>query len=131
MDFNVLVAHTCSSLTPDTKSSPGLRMNSLPKWLHAWNQFLLANPVYHPDVVPALLIYQARICQYAEHHDFNSLVYYDAEVRTRIADNPDMHWDDQFPDEFNSFLGGRNMEQLLQPYVLFVTSQAILLHLAL
>ena len=50
---------------------------------------------------------QARIkCQYAEHHDFNTVVYYDAAVRTRIANNPDMHWDDQFPDDFNSFLGG-------------------------
>ena len=94
-------------MTPSTKSNPGLRTNSLPKWFHAWNQFLLANAVYHPEVVPTLLIYQARISQYAEHHDFNSVVYYDAAVRTRIANNTDMHWDDQFPDEFKSFLGGK------------------------
>ena len=131
VDFNVSVAHTGSSLTPTTKSSPGLRITSLPKWFHAWNQFLLENTVYHPDVVPALSIYQARICQYAEHHGFNSMVYYDAAVCTRIANNPDMHWDDQFPDKFNSFLGGRNMEELLQPHVLFVTSQTILQRLAL
>ena len=81
VDFNVLVAHAGSSLTPNTKSNPGLRMSNLPKWFQAWNQFLLANAVYHLDIVPALLIYQARICQYAEHHDFNSVVYYDAAVR--------------------------------------------------
>ena len=61
--------------------------------------------MYHVDLVPALLIYQARIFQYAEHHDFNSVVYYDAAIRTRMANNPVMHWDDQFPDKFNSFLG--------------------------
>ena len=32
------------------------------------------------------------------------MVYYDAAVHTRIANNPDIHWDDQFPGEFNSFL---------------------------
>ena len=117
VDFNVLVARAGSPLTPNTKSNPGLRISSLPKWFHAWNQFLLANVVYHPDVVTTLLIYQARICQYAEHQDLNSVVCYDAAVHTRIANNTDMHWDDQFPDEFNSFLGGRNMEQLLHPDV--------------
>ena len=85
MNFNVLVAHTSASLTPNTKSSPGLRITSLPKWFHAWNQFLHANVVYHPDLVPALLLYQARICQYPEHLGFNSVVYYDAADRTRIA----------------------------------------------
>ena len=109
VDFNVLVARAGLGLplTPTTKANPGLRVSSLPKWFHAWNQFLLANVVYHPDLVPALLIYQARICQYAEHQDFNSVVCYDAAVCTRIANNPNMHWDDQFPDEFNSFLGGK------------------------
>ena len=97
MDFNVLVAHAGSSLTPNTKSSPGLRINSLPKWFQAWNQFLFTNAVFHPDAVPALLIYQATT--------LTIVVYYDAAVRTRIANNPDMHWDEQFPDEFNSFLG--------------------------
>ena len=109
VDFNVLVARAGLPLTPNTKPNPGLRISSLPKWFHAWNQFLLAKVVYHPDLVPALLIYQARICQYAEHQDFNSVVCYDAAVRTRIANNPDMHWDDQFPDEFNSFLGGEEI----------------------
>ena len=61
VDFNALVAHAGSSLTPNTKSSPGLRIYSLPKWFHAWNQFLLANAVYHADAVSTLLIYQARI----------------------------------------------------------------------
>ena len=138
MDFNVLVAHVGSSLTPNTKSSSGLRINSPPKWFHAWNPFLLANAVYHPDVVPALLIYQARICKYAEHHDFNSVIYYDAVVCTRTANKPDMQWDDQFPDEFNSFLGGGEKYGTAAAtlshsfdYVLCVTSQAILLHLAL
>ena len=37
----------------------------------------------------------------------NFVVYYDAAVCARIANNPDMHWDDQFPDESNSFLGGK------------------------
>ena len=82
--------HAGSSFTPNTKSSLGLRRSTLPKWFHAQNQFLLANAVYHSDLVPALLIYQARICQYAEHHDFNSVVYYDAAVHTRIANNPEM-----------------------------------------
>ena len=94
VDFNVLVARAGSPVSPSTKSNPGLRISNLPKWFHAWNQFLLANTVYHPDVVPALLIYQARICQYAEHQDFNSVVCYDSAVRTRIANNPDMHWND-------------------------------------
>ena len=85
VDFNGLVAQAGSPLTSNTKSNPGLRISSLPKWFHAWNQFLLANAVYRLDVVPALLIYQARICQYAEHHDFNLVVYYDAAVRTRIV----------------------------------------------
>ena len=86
VDFNVLVAHAGSSLTPNTKSSPGLRINSLPKWFQAWNQFLFTNAVFHPDAVPALLIYQATT--------LTIVVYYDAAVRTRIANNPDMHWDE-------------------------------------
>ena len=118
-------------LIPNTKSNPGLRISSLPKWFHTWNQFLLANVVYHPDLVPALLTYQARICQYAEHQDFNSVVCYDAAVHTRIANNPDMHWDDQFPDEFNAFLGEKKYVTPVAPLFLCVTSQAILLHLAL
>ena len=126
------MAHVGSSRAPDTKSSPGLRINSLPKWFHAWNQFLLANAVYHMDVVLALLIYQARICQYAEHHDFNSVVYYDGTVCTRIAGNPDIHWDDQFPDELNSLIGGgEKYRTAAAALCLCVTSQAILLHLAL
>ena len=112
VDFNVLVARAGLPWTPNTKSNPGLRISSLPKWFHAWNQFLLANVVYHPAVVHVLRIYQARICQYAEHQDFNSVVCYDAAVRTKIANNPDMHWDDQFPDEFNSFLGGGGGEEI-------------------
>ena len=75
-----------------------------------------------PDVVPALPIYQARICQYAEHHDFNSVVCYDAAVHTRIANNPDMHWDDQFPDKFNSFLGGKKYGTTAAP-LCFVCNQ--------
>ena len=124
VDFNVLVARVGFGLplTPNTKSNPGLRISSLPKWFHAWNQFLLANVVYHPDLVPALLIYQARICQYAEHQDFNSVVCYDAAVCTRIANNPNMHWDDQFPDEFNSFLEGKKYVTLAAP-LCFVCNQ--------
>ena len=114
-----LVARAGSPLTPNTKSNPGLRISGLPKWFHAWNQFLLANAVYHPD---ALLIYQARICQYAEHQDINSVVCYDAGVRTRIANNPDMHWVDQFPDRFNSFLRGKKYGTAAAP-LCFVCNQ--------
>ena len=111
VDFNVLVAPAGLGLplTPTTKANPGLRISSLPKWFHAWNQFLLANVVYHPDLVPALLIYQARICQYAEHQDFNSVVCYDAAVRTRIANNPNMHWATSSQTNSIHSSGGRNM----------------------
>ena len=97
-----------SGTAANTRTTPGLRIVNLSKWLSGWNKFVQANAVFHPQLIPKLLAYQARICQYAEHHNFSSVVCYDAAVRTRIANNPDLLWDDQFPDEFNSFLEGRH-----------------------
>ena len=45
-------------------------------------------------------------------YSFTRIVWYDAAFRSTIANNPEMRWDDQFPDGFNSFvIGGKAPSQ--------------------
>ena len=69
------------------------KVDTLAKWMLAWNTYMQAYLHYHPQAYFELFSYQMLICQLANRYKFKACVQYDTNFRLSMANQQTPHAD--------------------------------------
>ena len=73
-------------------------------WMTAWNNFVQAMMVYHPDTIPQLIAYQTTITSYSSQYTFSSWSNYDQTFRYKMVNSPSSSWEHVDMTLFNLYI---------------------------
>ena len=69
------------------------KVDTLAKWMLAWNAYMQAYLHYHPQAYFELFSYQKLFCQLANRYKFEACVQYDTNFRLSMANQQTLHAD--------------------------------------